>query len=864
MNQNIKSLSIAAFALVGMLACVKEIPQETSPQETPGVTVTLSTTVNLPEDTKALTPEGVKTFAVGDQIAVVYKNTSGNTVKVDSEALKSTDITGGGTSATFTVTLENPDRTQDVTYIYPAAMAKDNGDPNLEALASQDGTLETLAQNLDYACFTGAWNAGALPTATLQNQLAILAITLKSSDGASVINNEISRLTLFAGTQSYVVTRTPAEGTIYIAIQPTSGTNIQLVAQSAARYYTKSLTDKTYAANNGYPVAFRMAALPEGALPGKFTVASGTQVYFSWGNLQLTAADTWQFAANQWDFFGNSQTDNHRDLFGWGTGTNPNQTSTNASDYGIFNDWGANAITNGGNTANNGWYTISNDQWMYLFVTRSGSTTSGTPNARYTFATINTDGTGVNGIILFPDGMTFAAGEATWGTINDPSNWSSRCTTTQWMALEAKGCVFLPATGYRDGGSLHSVGGGANYWSSTEEVSSNAKVVCFWSSTLLLDNDCSRTYGNTVRLVKNTAPVTGISLNKTALTIPVGSIETLTATVTPSTAANSDVSWTSSNPTVATVNAATGAITAVAKGPATITATALDGSGITATCAVTVIPEGALPGKFTVASGKQVYFSKGNLQAKTEDGGSNWSWDFAEHQWDYIGNNTANNKITGNGTVSANGTVDLYGWSTASTTFGIHNSQDNATYSGSFNDWGVNAISNGGNTANSGWYTLSKDEWTWLIGPSNSPNPGTNCRTSSTVNGTANARFCKAYLFGTTHGLILFPDDYTHPEGVTAPTGINATDVTSWNANQYDAASWAKMETAGAVFLPAAGGRMGATCNNPGTAASFFTSTNFGNNCAYRFAFDASSMTILGDGKGRLDGRSVRLVRPVE
>lgn len=238
MNQNMKSLSIAAFALVGMLACVKEIPQETSLQETPGVTVTLSTTVNLPEDTKALTPEGVKTFAADEQIAVVYKNTSGNTVKVDSEALKSTDITGGGTSATFTVTLENPDRTQDVTYIYPAAMAKDNGDPNWEALASQDGTLTTLAQNLDYACFTGAWNAGALPTATLQNQLAILALTLKSIDGASVINNQISRLTLFAGTQSYVVTRTPAEGTIYLAIRPTSAANIQLVAQSASRYYT--------------------------------------------------------------------------------------------------------------------------------------------------------------------------------------------------------------------------------------------------------------------------------------------------------------------------------------------------------------------------------------------------------------------------------------------------------------------------------------------------------------------------------------------------------------------------------------------------------------------------------------------------
>ena len=64
-----KSLSIAALVMVGMLACVKETPQETTPEEAPGVKVTLSTTVSLAEDTKALTPTGVKTFAEGEQIA---------------------------------------------------------------------------------------------------------------------------------------------------------------------------------------------------------------------------------------------------------------------------------------------------------------------------------------------------------------------------------------------------------------------------------------------------------------------------------------------------------------------------------------------------------------------------------------------------------------------------------------------------------------------------------------------------------------------------------------------------------------------------------------------------------------------------
>ena len=307
MNQNMKSLSIAALVMVGMLACVKETPQETKPVETPGVTVTLSTTVNLQENTKALTAGGVKTFAKNEQIAVVYKNTSGNTVKATSVALTDGDITNEGRSAQFTVTLTDPDRSQNVTYIYPAAMAKDNGEPNWEALASQNGTLATLASQLDYAKYTGAWTAGALPTGTLDNQLAILALTLKS--GASVITNEIGRLTIFTGAHSYVVTRTPAEGPIYIAIHPTDNADIQLVAQSATRFYTKSLTGKTYEASNGYPLSFRMAALPEGALPGKFAIANGTEVYFSRGNLQAVFASagsscTWQFAANQWDYIG--------------------------------------------------------------------------------------------------------------------------------------------------------------------------------------------------------------------------------------------------------------------------------------------------------------------------------------------------------------------------------------------------------------------------------------------------------------------------------------------------------------------------------------------------------------------------------
>ena len=85
-----------------------------------------------------------------------------------------------------------------------------------------------------------------------------------------------------------------------------------------------------------------------------------------------------------------------------------------------------------------------------------------------------------------------------------------------------------------------------------------------------------------------TIPVTGVTLNKTALTLNIGASETLTATVKPDDATNKALTWTSSDETVATVDA-TGKVTGKKIGTATITATAQDGSGVSGSCTVTVL-----------------------------------------------------------------------------------------------------------------------------------------------------------------------------------------------------------------------------------------------------------------------------------
>jgi len=100
--------------------------------------------------------------------------------------------------------------------------------------------------------------------------------------------------------------------------------------------------------------------------------------------------------------------------------------------------------------------------------------------------------------------------------------------------------------------------------------------------------------------VTNAVSVTGVTLNKTSASIVVGGAETLTATIAPASATNKNVTWVSSDPSIATVSPSTpttsgGTVTGVKAGTATITVTTEDGSK-TATCAVTVANNVAVTG----------------------------------------------------------------------------------------------------------------------------------------------------------------------------------------------------------------------------------------------------------------------------
>ena len=80
--------------------------------------------------------------------------------------------------------------------------------------------------------------------------------------------------------------------------------------------------------------------------------------------------------------------------------------------------------------------------------------------------------------------------------------------------------------------------------------------------------------------------VTSVSMSPTSANINIGATQQLTTTISPTNAANQNVTWSSSNTTVATVNGS-GLVTGISAGTATITATTQDGNK-TATSMITI------------------------------------------------------------------------------------------------------------------------------------------------------------------------------------------------------------------------------------------------------------------------------------
>ena len=241
-----------------------------------------------------------------------------------------------------------------------------------------------------------------------------------------------------------------------------------------------------------------------------------------------------------------------------------------------------------------------------------------------------------------------------------------------------------------------------------------------------------------------------------------------------------------------------------------------------------------LNGKFSVSATKQVQFSKGNLVYI----GASKTFSFAANQYSQIGSGNQNISPT------YTGTIDLFGWGTSGynncmpyeTSLSVVYGGGGSTIAGTQYDWGVKNFTN--------YRTLTNDEWSYLL--SSRPN-ATSLRGPATVNGVK--------------GWILLPDNWATPSGITFKS--LAAGASAYTSNTYSSSQFSTLQSAGAVFLPAAGWRYSSgsatVVSYVGSMGYYWTATSgkavtFGGNycyagetaanysgCAVRLVYDTSS-----------------------
>ena len=290
--------------------------------------------------------------------------------------------------------------------------------------------------------------------------------------------------------------------------------------QEAAKDFVETLVSSSGSGNGGGNNGGGGNSTPDGIINGKFSVSATQKVYFSKGNLQYQPSTClWRFAEHQYDYIGNANSNIGQyysgwiDLFGWGTsdfahGANcfqPYSTSQSYNDYYAYGsssnnlfddsglaDWGANAISNGGNQTRV-WRTLTKDEWAYLLQNRN--TSSG---MHYAKAKVN----GKNGVLLLPDDWNGAT------TLNNADDESAPYSdnvilSDDWNVMQSAGVVFLPAAGSRDGTSVSGVDASGYYWSSSYYNDFYASLLGFNNTSLSPYQNDYRYYGQSVRVVCN-------------------------------------------------------------------------------------------------------------------------------------------------------------------------------------------------------------------------------------------------------------------------------------------------------------------------------------------------------------------------
>ena len=291
-----------------------------------------------------------------------------------------------------------------------------------------------------------------------------------------------------------------------------------------------------------------------------FKVDADRYVAFSSGNLQYVAANSrWRFAASGLDIIGGipstwdgnplygapaaDKTGNNTtpgegratqsapiDLFGFGTGNNPTNTSNNSVDYASFTDWGTNNISYGPTFANtyasNTWRTLSATEWEYLLANNTYGYVYITDMPYYLYdyeGNVKGTTTYMCGLALLPAEFVDPRIASSNGGAFLPTLPAQDCglvyeganlyTRAAWKEMEEAGAVLLPCAGSRT--DCVSVGGASEYRHHQNQVglywtSTDGKAMRYENGTAGVYNsanarivESNKSVGHAVRLVKD-------------------------------------------------------------------------------------------------------------------------------------------------------------------------------------------------------------------------------------------------------------------------------------------------------------------------------------------------------------------------
>lgn len=249
---------------------------------------------------------------------------------------------------------------------------------------------------------------------------------------------------------------------------------------------------------------------------------------------------------------------------------------------------------------------------------------------------------------------------------------------------------------------------------------------------------------------------------------------------------------------------------------------------------------------FNIGASQKAIISQGNLQAVTTDSWSSYTWKFAANQYDVVESANVSTDYAGSSTVS------LFGYGTSGynngqtyyqpycTGYSVYTDYLCSSLDGT-EDWGYNAITNGGNVVNYGWRTPTATEGDYLF--------------ANNTNGLAT-------IDGTHTGIVILPNGWILPGECSFTAGYGS----GYTTNTYTIAQWRKMEANGAIFFPWTGYRSGTSYNDaPANYIDYWTATFVGVYSSSVMHYDVNGGGYQGSAnRDKSKGYPVRLIKNVD